>query len=62
MPGARQTFYLRVSSGCSQIEEGQLDLLKTICDIALYGSAAHEKIGDPVIRSTKMLSDLAVKL
>nr|XP_047125600.1 uncharacterized protein LOC124807608 [Hydra vulgaris] len=51
-----------MTSGHPRIEEIQPDLLKTICDIALYGSAAHEKRRDAVVRSTKTSSELTETL
>ena len=61
-PAARKTFRLRVSSGRPQNKEDQPDLLNTICDIALYGWAAHKKRRDAVIRNTKTFSDSTEKL
>ncbi|XP_047137550.2 uncharacterized protein LOC124814045 [Hydra vulgaris] len=61
-PSAKKTLHLQMTSGRPRIEEEQPDLLKTICDIALYGSAAHEKRRDAVVRSTKTLSELTETL
>lgn len=48
----------RNSPGRPRVEEQQPELLKAICDIALHGSAAHEKRSDESVRSVKTLDEL----
>lgn len=44
------------------MEEEQPDLLKAICDIALHGSAAHDRRHDESVRSVKTLNELTAAL
>ena len=53
---------MREKSGRPRLEIEQPDLLKAIVDIALYGSAAHEKRQSDVYRSIKTLQELTDQL
>lgn len=56
-PELRSTLFVR-----PRIEEDQPMLLKTSIDIAMYGSASHEKRQNTVYRSIKTLNELTEKL
>jgi hypothetical protein len=53
---------VREKIGRLRLEIEQPDLLKAIVDIALYGSAAHEKRQSDVYRSIKTLQELTDQL
>jgi len=61
-PELRESLLLREKQGRPRIEEEQPLLLKTIVDIALHGSAAHERRQNEVYRSVKTLNDLTEQL
>lgn len=53
---------LRPRPGRPRIEESQENLLETLIEIAIHGSAAHERRQTDEIRSCRTLSDLQEKL
>lgn len=53
---------IRKQAGRPRVEEDQPELLKAICDIALYGSAAEEKRQNEMVRSIKSLDELVEAL
>lgn len=61
-PEFRSALNIRKNPGRPRIEEDQPLLLKTIIDIAMHGSAAHEKRQSDVYRSIKTLDDLTNQL
>lgn len=61
-PALASKLKIRHKVGRPAIEEDQPLLLKTIVDIAVYGSAAHEKRQSDIYRSIKTLDDLTKEL
>lgn len=58
IPAAKNHLRAHCSAGRPPLEERQSDLLKTIVDIAMYGSAAEEKRHDERYRSIRTISEL----
>lgn len=61
-PELKAKLNFRKHSGRPRIEEDQSMLLKSIVDIALYGSVAHEKRQLELYRSIKTLDELTTQL
>ena len=61
-PEIRSKLKIRQTAGRPTIEEDQPLLLKTIVDIALYGSAAHDKRQSDMYRSVRNLDELTEQL
>jgi hypothetical protein len=61
-PEVKEALKLRGKTGRPRIEIDQPLFLKAIVDIALHGSAAHEKRRSDVYRSIKTLDDLTDQL
>ena len=61
-PDISSNLKIRQKAGRPTIEEDQPLLLKTIVDIALYGSAAHDKRQSEIYRSVRNLDDLTEQL
>lgn len=53
---------MRTFSGRPRIEDDQPELLKTIVEIAIHGSAAHDKRREELYRSVKTLTELLEEL
>lgn len=53
---------IRSRSGRPRIEEDQPEIFKAIMDIAIHGSAAHEKRREEMFRCVKTLDDLSNSL
>lgn len=62
IPELREKLGVRTSANRPRLEEDQPFLLETITNLALHGSAAHERRRDDVIRTVKTLDDLVDKL
>ncbi len=60
-PELKAKLNFRKHSGRHRIEEDQPMLLKSIVDIALYGSVAHEKRQLELYRSIKTLDELTTQ-
>ncbi|KAJ6639792.1 hypothetical protein Bhyg_12539 [Pseudolycoriella hygida] len=61
-PETMKTIRLGSGVGRPRLEDSQPLLLETITEIALYGSAAHERRQSEVIRSIKTIDELAKAL
>ena len=61
-PDIKKALKLRDNPGRPRIEQDQPLLLKTIIEIAMYGSAAHEKRQSDIYRSVKTLDELTTEL
>ncbi|KAJ6643287.1 hypothetical protein Bhyg_08245, partial [Pseudolycoriella hygida] len=61
-PEAADLLNVRNAPGRPRTEEAQPMLLQTITDIALYGSAAHERRQSDIYRSVKTLDELCVPI
>lgn len=61
-PDAQNILKVRPAAGRPLIEDSQPELLKIICDIAIHGSAAHDKRQADMFRSIKSLDQLAEEL
>lgn len=63
-PEAKQVLFdrVRLAPGRPRLEEDQVGLFKSICDIAIFGSAAHERRQSDIIRSIKTLDELTEEL
>jgi len=61
-PELRTALNVRSCTGRPRIEQDQPMLLRAIVDIAMYGSASHEKRQSDVYRSIKTLDQLTEKL
>lgn len=61
-PGLRKKLKARGKTGRPSIETDQPFLLQAIIDLALHGSAAHERRRDETIRTVKTLDNLVEKL
>lgn len=61
-PELRKRLNVRGKTGRPRIEYDQPFLLQAIIDLALHGSAAHERRRDDTIRTVKTLDDLVDKL
>ncbi|XP_037029339.1 uncharacterized protein LOC119069393 [Bradysia coprophila] len=61
-PDLKKKLSIRGKVGRPRIEEDQPYLLKAIIDLAMHGSAAHERRRDDSIRTVKTLDDLVTKL
>ena len=61
-PDLREALKLRGKTGRPTLEVDQPELLKAIVDIALHGSAAHEKRRSDVYRSIRTLDELVEEL
>lgn len=61
-PGLRATLNVRSNPGRPRIEEDQSSLLDTIINIAMHGSASHERRQSEVYRSIKTLDQLTDQL
>lgn len=53
---------MRKNVGRPRIEENQPELLQTIINIALHGSAAHERRSENILRSVKTLNQMTDEL
>ena len=62
IPELKTKLGIRSSIGKPRIEYDQPHLLSAIIDLALHGSAAHERRRDDTIRTVKTLDDLVDKL
>lgn len=62
MEGAASILKVRESVGRPPLESDQPELLKAIVDIAIYGSATHDRRRTEEIRSCRTLDDLTEKL
>ena len=61
-PDLQKTLNVRHGVGRPRLEDDQPLLLKTIVDIAMHGSASHERRQSDVYRSVRTLSDLTDEL
>jgi hypothetical protein len=61
-PELRTSLNVRAKPGRPRIEEDQPSLLETIVDIAMHGSASHERRQSDVYRSIKTLDQLTEQL
>lgn len=61
-PDAAKLVKLRTDFGRPRIEETQPLLLQVIADIAIHGSAAHEKRQSDIYRSVKTLNELCTEI
>lgn len=61
-PDIRTALKLRSNPGRPRIELEQPLLLKKMIEIAMYGSAAHEKRQSDIYRSVKTLDELTAEL
>lgn len=62
IPEASSFLNIRPAAGRPRVEDAQPELLKTIIDIAIHGSAAHERRRDESFRSVKTLDELVEAL
>ena len=61
-PGLITSLNVQAKRGRPRIEEDQPSLLETIVDIAMHGSASHERRQSDVYRSIKTLDQLTEQL
>lgn len=61
-PEKKDLLNLRERAGRPRLEDDQLLLLKTITDIVIHGSAAHDKRQSDIFRSIKTLDELTEEL
>lgn len=63
-PEAKRVLHdrVRLAPGRPRLEEDQVGLLKSLCDIAIFGSAAHDRRQSDIMRSIKTLDELTAEL